>query len=213
VESNTTPFAFDIYDIVNPISKLKIKYNRHSIRLPGYDYSQSGLYFITICCRDQICHFGDIENGFIYLNDIGAVVQKCWIEIPLHYPNVELHQYVIMPNHFHGIIQITDNFSNIKKNVGAKNLSPVCINNDLNMSANNFSHLRGTSKTVGSIVRGFKIGVTKWIRANTSIDKLWQRNYYEHIIRDYKSYLAIVDYIIHNPVSWEKDSFYVNYSK
>lgn len=213
MNSNTTPFTNNFFDSFNPVAESKIKYNRQSIRLSGYDYSQSGLYFITICCRNQICHFGDILNGLMYLNDIGTIVQQCWVDIPLHYPNVELHQYVIMPNHIHGIIQIVDDFSKIKTDVGAKNLSPTFINYDYNnKKTKDISCLRGTSKTVGSIVRGFKIGVTKWIRANTDIDNLWQRNYYEHIIRDYKSYMKIVDYIINNPVSWREDGFYVKYS-
>lgn len=147
------------------------KYNpeihkRRSVRLKNYDYSQEGLYFVTICCQDKEHFFGKIENGKMILNPIGKIVKQCWEEIPKHFPNVALHSFVIMPNHFQGIIEIT-------ANVGAKNLSPN-INNDFqteNMAnwdrAKSISPLRSPSKTLGSIVRGFKIGVTKWVRNNT----------------------------------------------
>jgi len=80
-------------------------HNRRSIRLKGYDYSQAGLYFITICCQDNVCLFGTIKNGAMILNSGGQMAKKCWTEIPNHFPNVILHEYVIMPNHVHGIIE------------------------------------------------------------------------------------------------------------
>lgn len=88
------------------------KYNpnihqRKTIRLKGYDYSQEGLYFITICTKNKECLFGNIANDVMILNDAGMAVEKCWYEIPNHFPNTKLHQMVVMPNHFHGIIEIT----------------------------------------------------------------------------------------------------------
>jgi putative transposase len=191
--------------------------NRHSIRLKGYDYSKAGLYFITLCCQDRLPLFGQIVRGNnasvqMILNDAGHIADKCWLEIPMHYPNVILHEYVIMPNHIHGIIEI----------VGANNHSPITItnnhspanvaNNDIR--AKNISPLpppsppNGTSKTIGAMVRGFKIGVTKWMRQNTTVHDVWQRNYYEHIIRNEQSYVRIAKYIINNPVNWQEDKFY-----
>jgi len=105
-----------------------IPYNRRSIRLKGYNYSQSGLYFVTICTFKKQCIFGDIENGKMVLSSEGIVVGQCWNEIPEHFPNVVLHDFVIMPNHIHGIIEITDvetagvKHAETPSNVGAKNI-------------------------------------------------------------------------------------------
>lgn len=235
-------------------------HHRKSIRLKGYDYSQSGLYFITICCYNKECMFGEISNGTMALNSAGQVAQHCWQEIPSHFPNVVLHEHIIMPNHIHGIIEITDT-------VGAKNISPSSksiddlenislqnldeINmkiNDLNIIPNDFNenterinnefnkniertkndlkennnraknisplqeatNFRSPSKTIGSIIRGFKIGVTKWMRQNTEIYDVWQRNYYEHIIRNDTSYELISNYILNNPSKWQEDTFYIS---
>lgn len=232
-------------------------HHRKSIRLKGYDYSQSGLYFITICCYNKECMFGEISNGTMTLNSAGQVAQHCWQEIPSHFPNVILHEHIIMPNHIHGIIEITDT-------VGAKNISPSSKsidnleNNDLNIIQNDFNedtelekndfnedterinnefnknierakndvndndraknisplqkttNFRSPSKTIGSVIRGFKIGVTKWMRQNTEIYDVWQRNYYEHIIRNDASYELISDYILNNPSKWQEDTFYIS---
>lgn len=83
------------------------KHHRRSIRLCGYDYAQEGLYFVTICCQDRMCLFGEIVNGEMVLNDAGRMVEKCWLAMPERYQNVILHEYVVMPNHFHAILQIT----------------------------------------------------------------------------------------------------------
>ena len=195
-------------------------HNRRSIRFKGYDYTQAGLYFITICCQNRACLFGEIENGKMMLNDAGAIANDCWLNIPNHFPNAILHEYVIMPNHVHGIIEL----------VGANNHSPVSElhspvsklhspktelhptknkknNNSVigDNRAKNVSPPRSPSKTVGSVVRGFKIGVTKWMRQNTDTFYIWQRNYWEHIIRDDISYENISQYIINNPTKWNND--------
>jgi putative transposase len=166
-----------------------MKYNpeihhRRSIRLRGYDYSQAGAYFVTICTQNRECLFGDMMDGEMLLNDAGNIVHQCWDDIPNHFPHVDLDEFGVMPNHVHGIIMIVDSPS-----VGAKNFSP----------------LPGTSKTIGSIVRGFKIGVTKWMRNNTLIHDVWQRNYWEHIVRDESELNRIREYIRNNPVQWELD--------
>jgi putative transposase len=200
----------------------KNSHHRKSIQLKGYDYAQAGWYFITICCQNHAILFGKIVGAKYFsprqpdtateakivsknrlarmmLNAAGKTVRQCWLEIPVHFPNVVLHEFVIMPNHIHGIIEI----------VGAKNIlpSPIVINNN---EAKNILPLRGTSKTIGSVVRGFKIGVTKWMRQNTPTYSVWQRNYYEHIIRDELSYQNISRYILHNPANWANDKFYVD---
>ena len=171
-----------------------MKYNsgihhRRSVRLCKYDYSQAGLYFITMCTANRKCLFGDIVDGKMSLNNAGQNANECWWKITDHFPNTALHKFIVMPNHVHGIIEIT---------VGANNYSPLPP---------------GTSKTIGSIVRGFKIGVTKWFRINMpfefSVGKpVWQRNYYEHIIRNEKSYRQISEYIQTNRLRWREDRYY-----
>ena len=186
-----------------------MKYNpnihrRRSIRLKGYDYSQAGLYFVTICVQDRQCLFGKITDSEMVLNDFGKIASQCWIEIPQHFPHAVLHEYIIMPNHVHGIIEL-------ETHVGAKNFSPEQIPQITpENGAKDFSPLPitnnkpfGTSRTIGSIVRGFKIGVTKQLGYS-----VWQRNYYEIIIRNEQSYQRIVNYIINNPVNWGKDDFF-----
>jgi REP element-mobilizing transposase RayT len=167
-------------------------HHRSSIRLKGYDYSQAGLYFVTICVPNKQCLFGEIVNGEMILNESGKIVSYYWLEIPQHFPDAILHEFVIMPNHIHGIIEIT--------NVGAKNFSPLQTTNVQTPQRPN-----GTSRTIGSIVRGFKIGVTKHLGYS-----VWQRNYHEHIILNEQSYQKISDYILNNPEKWMEDRFYWN---
>ena len=167
-------------------------HHRRSIRLKHFDYRQDGFYFITLCCKDNVHFFGEIIDDHMQLNEIGKIAQKCWYDIPNHFENVELHEFVIMPNHIHFIIEI----------VGAKYFSPHNPNEFMP------NRPKGTSQTIGSIVRGFKVGVTKWVRQNTHIHTLWQRNYYEHIIRTEESYHKISDYIKYNPLNWRTDRFY-----
>jgi putative transposase len=183
-----------------------MKYNhdihrRRSIRLKHYDYSQEGAYFITVCTKDKEWLFGDVINGEMQLNDMGNVTLQCWKEIPKHFPNAVLDEFIVMPNHIHGIV--------IFNAVGAKNISPI-FRDDNSDRAKNVSPLQhGTSMTIGSVIRGFKIGVTKWARANGAFHDPWQRNYYEHIIRNEPELNKIREYIINNPLSWETDENYI----
>ena len=178
-------------------------HHRRSIRLKGYDYSQSGLYFITICCENRECRFGKIENDKMILNEAGKIADDCWLEIPGHFPNAILHEHIVMPNHVHGIVELTD-----ATNVGAENFLP------LQSKHNEFQKI--IPRSIGSIVKGFKIGVTKWFRKNDNVGvenfqplQIWQRNYHEHIIRNEQSYQTISNYIINNPAKWNDDKFYI----
>ncbi len=167
-----------------------MEHRRRSIRLKGYDYSQVGAYFVTICTRrtsyGSVKLFGNIVDGRMILNDAGHVVRQCWLDIPDHFSNMELDEFVVMPNHVHGIIAIVD----------TKHFS---------RPTNDTSRPHGTSKTIGSAIRGFKIGVTKWMRNNTGVHDVWQRNYYERIIRDHDEFENIREYISRNPAKWEFD--------
>jgi REP element-mobilizing transposase RayT len=182
-------------------------HHRRTIRLTGYDYSQAGLYFVTICVQKHECLFGKIRNGEMILNEYGKIVQMVWDELPQHYKNVELGEFVVMPNHIHGIIIITD-------------CADLAIGTGLSVGAGFKPAPTGTMVTetttvktihgLSEIVRALKTFSARKINEmrNTCGEKLWQRNYYEHIIRNNKSYQYITDYIINNPAEWEKDKFY-----
>jgi len=175
---------------------------RCSIRLRGYDYSRQGAYFVTVCTEGRGRLFGTVVNGRMALNDAGRAAAACWRDIPNHFPHAAVDEWVVMPDHVHGIIVITrDGYP-----VGAKNLSPSPVPTRTDDSsheqerANDYSPLPcGTSRTVGSIVRGFKIGVTKWLRG----DSPWQRNYYEIIVRNETALANIRAYIRDNPANWD----------
>jgi putative transposase len=178
-------------------------HHRRSIRLQCYDYSQAGALFVTICTNNRENLFGDIVAGAMQLNYAGQTVERCWVDIPAHFPCVELDEFVVMPNHIHGIIVLTDAITTVwakdlrAKDIWAKN------------RAKNISPLQprptGTSGTIGSIVRGFKIGVTKWFRQQNTVHEVWQRNYWEHIIRNETERDRFREYIRNNPARWEQD--------
>lgn len=178
---------------------VKIMRERKLTRLKGYDYSQSGAYFVTVCAHNRQNLFGGIEGGKIILNEYGNIVNHCWREIPAHFPHVELDEFVIMPNHVHGVIIINS--------VGANDYSPLQTPiYSIKQSFASPKNMCGTSKTIGSVIRGFKIGVTKWFRQNTDHYAVWQRNYYEHIIRNDTELNRVRQYIIENPLKWDMDS-------
>lgn len=182
-------------------------HHRRSIRLKGYDYSQAGLYFVTICCDGRICRFGEIENSEMKLNEMGLIAFNEWLKTSEIRQNVELDVFVVMPNHIHGIIILNDMG---RGELHSPNNSP---NNSDNNSDNNIkgecdSPLRSPSNNIGAIVRGYKSSVTKQIRLINDNIVVWQRNYHEHIIRNEQSYQTISNYIINNPAKWNDDKFY-----
>ena len=164
------------------------KHHRRSIRLKGQDYAEPGAYFITVCTHERACLFGHVVNGEMHLNDAGEIARRCWEDIPHHFPLVELDAFVVMPNHVHGMIVILGR--------GEKSFAPTTTTTTTPQSP---------SRAVGSIIRGFKIGVTKWFRANTDVYSVWQRGYYEHIVRSEPELMAIREYILGNPVRWDDD--------
>lgn len=180
------------------------RHHRRSIRLQNYDYSQSGFYFITICTEDRACILGEIIQGEMVLNELGAIVQKAW-DTPSNYPNVEMDAFVVMPNHVHGIVWIQESIGAIHHSVGAIHESPLTEPPEHNPYRNERRKML-LSKIVGK----FKMVSAKQINIarNSEGIRVWQRNYYEHIIRDEKSYLRILDYIQTNPAKWSCDKFH-----
>lgn len=155
------------------------KYNRRSIRFLGYDYSQEGCYFVTICCQDRI----HIMEHKMKLNKYGFVVKNVWNNLSNHYPHIQLGEFVIMPNHIDVII-----ISNHSVGTGLK---PASTKNH----------------GLREIIRALKTFSSRTINEmrNTIGKKLWQLNYYEHIIRDEQCYDAIAEYIENNPSNWDTD--------
>ena len=193
---------------------------RRSIRLKGYDYSQAGLYFITICCQHRIYRFGQIENGEMVLNEYGEIASDEWLKLPERFPDFELDVFQIMPNHIHGIIALND----ISAGAGfTPALNADTVNADTahadtaHADAAHAVDNRATARvapTVSDIVGAYKSLVANgcleiYKTKNKIMGKLWQRNYWEHIIRDEKSYQTISHYIINNPAKWNDDKFYI----
>lgn len=172
------------------------KHHRRSIRLKGYDYAQSGGYFVTIYIYQRQCWFGEIRNGRMYVNHIGYIVAQEWVRSSQMRQEVELDEWVIMPNHIHGIVSIA-----INKNVGAQGFAP------LDAPASNPAHLCRKPRSLSSFIAGFKSSVTQQIniiRQSSGIP-IWQRNYHERIIQDEQSLHTIQQYIINNPQRWADD--------
>jgi putative transposase len=253
------------------------KHHRRSIRLKGYDYTATGLYFITICAYQRDCLFGEIINGEMRLNDLRQRVHACWQRLPFHFSNLELDAFVIMPNHIHGILVLTqlplsDNQSSPPRRGAALDRNPPPLTDHLPPNATpgsdhkiqadaafgressditgafsepgmafgressdmtgesepgvafgressdiakdrlpNAAPLRGVvAGSVGAMVLNFKSVTTRLgnrMRRSPG-SPMWQRNYYEHIIRDEKSLQFIRQYIHHNPMSWQHDQLH-----
>ena len=175
-------------------------HNRKRTRLANFDYSAVGMYFVTICTANREHFFGEICDGKMILNDCGKIADKCWREIPTHFPNTKLDEFVVMPNHVHGIVWIENsvNDENIVR-VGDKNFCP--LQNEINQK----SWQSKLSRSLSSIIRGFKIGVTKWCRQNSDIYLVWQRLFHDHIVRDDEELNRVREYISLNPKNWKRD--------
>ena len=155
-------------------------HHRHSTRLEGYDYSQAGAYFVTVVAHEREALFGGVVNGQMVINHSGQILQSVWSDLPRHYKELELDAFCIMPNHVHAII---------------------------------FLHEDGSVKrtTLSELVRAFKSYSARRINSSRKMTgvPVWQRNYYEHIVRNDHEYQSIYKYILDNPINWEKDDEYL----
>lgn len=195
------------------MDKFKNKYRIASARLPNWDYGSNALYFVTICCQNRTCFFGNISEGTMIWSELGEMAEKYWLEIPQHFPFVVLHNHIIMPNHVHGIIEISktndgrnggDDGRNDDRNVETQNIASLPPPPSSPPSKNRFGP---QSKNLASIIRGFKIGVTKNARQINS-EFAWQPRFHDHIIRNDESYHRISNYIFTNPIRWKEDKFH-----
>ena len=168
---------------------------RKPLRLQGYDYAQNGAYYVTICTHHRACLFGNIINDEMVLNDAGQMVQQAWNDLPNHYLNVTLDAFVIMPNHVHGVVLIHDSLVGdalvaSHNTNGRPQGSPLPLIMDRFKSATTVEYIRGV-ETFG------------WPSFN---GKLWQRGYYDHIVRNEEDLDRIRQYIINNPLQWTEDT-------
>jgi len=179
--------------------------HRRSIRLKGYDYTQAGAYLVTICTHNRQPLFGEIRNGIMLLNSYGRIACPQWLQLVYRFSNLELGEWVIMPNHVHGILIIT----------GRGEASQKRNNGQVNTLITDASPLRpnGTeSGSIGAIIQNFKSVTSRKINSQLGKSKepIWQRSYYEHIIRNENEMQSIADYIVTNPLNWEQDAEYYN---
>ena len=176
------------------VGKYLNRYRIETTRLKHYDYGKSGAYFITICTKSGAHHFVKIDSMCkMQYSPIGISVRDCWHIIPTHFSFVHLGEYVVMPNHIHGIL-IFD-----KKDGDTKSCVSTDTQNLLNPAGNRFGP---QSRNLASVVRGFKIGVTNYARKNTDIDTVWQSRYHDRVIRNEFELARITEYIKANPKNW-----------
>ena len=166
------------------------KYRSKSLRLKGYDYTQEGCYFITIDCRNMKHMYGKIEKGKMIKNQAGEMIEEEWLALPQRFTNIALYEYIVMPNHFHAILEIrSDDISTSNTTQKKKALGDMI----------------GAFKSITTVeyIRGVK--TKSWKRFEK---KLWKEDYWEHIIRNERSFINISNYIKNNPQNWKKDDLY-----
>lgn len=170
---------------------------RKQIRLRGYDYSLPGAYFITLCTKGRKNTLARVVNGRAIRSAIGEFALRCWKEIPNHHANVEVDEFVVMPNHIHGVVVILDSLTKAEDSGRGVQLNTP--------TGNRFSRISPKAGSLGVIVRTFKAAVTTWCRRNGFPEFAWQRGYYEHVIRNDRSLFRIREYIRTNPERWSLD--------
>jgi putative transposase len=202
----------------------KNKYRVESIRLKNWDYSNNGYYFITICTKEKEHFFGNIIDGKMFLNDIGKIIYDEWYKSEKMRPNIILDEFIIMPNHIHGIIIINNDNVETHSNASLPNhnanqkINDVSGNNSNNNILTDNDNVNEThsnaslpnnnttkKNNLSNIIRGFKSSSTKLIHISGFNNFAWQPRFYEHIIRNDNSLQNIRQYIINNPVNWSKD--------
>lgn len=169
------------------------RHHRRSIRLPGYDYTQPGAYYITICTYQRQSWFGDVVNGEMHCNRLGYITHRFWQALPRRFPHIQLDAFVVMPNHLHGILIITDEGKDTAKRY-------FCTSKKEQFG-------KPVPGSIPTVVRSFKSAVTQRINLmrRSPIPPIWQRNYHENIIRVEQDLERIRHYIINNPRQWASD--------
>ena len=188
------------------MSKFKDTYRIESTRLPEYDYSRGGYYFVTICTHNRLNLFGNKINDGIHLNQFGNLVRNEWLNTEKTRKNIIVDTFVIMPNHLHGILIINEEYQICRDTL--QRVSTDQNNNFGNYQIEKFG--KPTRNSIPTIIRLFKSTITKQINIirNTPGKPVWQSNYYEHVICNDKSLYEIRKYVQNNPLEWEDDEYF-----
>ena len=179
----------------------------------GFDYSQNAVYFVTSCCKNRTHHFGEVHLGKMKLSEYGKIAQQQIEWLQTQYPYIELHNYVVMPNHVHILFEID---SSVRT---GRDLSQHSERTAINLSQHSERTALELSlplphkiKSVSSIMGAYKTTSSKQIHVSGNLDFEWQRSFHDHIVRDAKSYENIFNYIKDNPNRWTKDTFNKDYN-
>lgn len=188
------------------------KHHRRTIRLPGYDYTSAGGYFVTICAHNRECIFGEVVDDEMRRNPYGEIVHEEWLLSAEIRAEIVLDAFVVMPNHFHavvGIVDVDDSGLIIGVRVGAQGRD-VLIDAPLPTEMSNKPEFQIKPRSLSTLVRSFKSAVTKRINQlrDTPGIPVWQRNYHERIIRNERHLEAVRTYILNNPYNWLQDEYY-----
>ncbi|WP_187270226.1 transposase [Pontibacter qinzhouensis] len=181
-------------------------FSKKNRRLQGYDYRAEGLYFITICTKDRLPYFGEVRNGLMELSDEGIIARDYWLEISDHNPQVLLGEFVVMPNHVHGIIGLERASLPVTMALQCKAATVE--------TASDMKHISGLAPKAGSISRiigAYKAACTRMIRSVSTNPFAWQNHFHDRIICNGQELQRMEAYIISNPEKWAEDKFCINY--
>jgi len=179
--------------------KFRGQYRIESTRLKGWDYSSAGFYYVTICTKDKRPYFGIIGDGVVQLSAMGEIAISYWMEIPEHFSSVGIDEFVVMPNHVHGIVVIR---SDAISRVETPHVASLLPEEDKRQ----FGPLKPGS--LSKIIQGYKSAVTRQVRLMGEQDFAWQPRFYDHIIRDEEDLRRVREYIQGNSIKWELDEYY-----
>jgi len=181
--------------------------------MKGYDYSQDNLYFVTSCVKGRVCCFGGITDGKMMLNEYGKIAEQQWHWLGEQYPYIVLHEFVVMPNHIHGIIEIkranvvgTGRDLSPRGDLSLQQPDPSLQQHDPSLQHDSSVSIK--IKSLSELMGAYKTTSSKKIHLLGYEAFQWQRSFHDHIIRDEKSYETISNYISNNPALWEQDKFY-----
>ncbi len=187
-------------------------HHRRSIRVPGYDYSGAGAYFLTIVACDRLCLFGEVKHGQVELSDAGKMLQQQWAALPARFSTVQLDEFIVMPNHVHDIMWIVEGGETEASGAQPIRMDDASKRAGTSPAPTGLGKTRSAVPTLGAIVGAWKsITTVEYIRGVRQFDwdpfrrTLWQRNYWEHIVRDEPELSRIRGYIFGNPTNWEVD--------
>ena len=183
------------------VKKYQNKYRIESARLQNWDYRREGAYFITICTQNHKHYFGKIKNGKMEFSNIGIIADILWSEIINHNDNIELGEFVVMPNHIHGILILNNNNTVVVETLHATSLQRQQQTKNKN---DYFSSISPKSNSISTIIRSYKSAVTKHCH-RLGFEFGWQTRFWDHIIRNNDEFYRISQYIINNPLKWEND--------